>query len=174
MSGLKTIFYRLTAEEFAKGTDHFRRQGKKNYLISFLFFLAVIAFVNWQSHPSTVFDLVITNLTVIPSIIIALYILNRLGKKKTIKNIQNSPFGNLDLTTEWNDDALSIRHSNGFQRYEWINFRGWSEDQTMITLFFGPNLYIPLPKRTFGDGQESDLKAQLQSSGLQEIRLMPF
>jgi hypothetical protein len=174
MSGTKTICYRLTEQEFARATDHFRRQGKKNYLICFLLFLGLIASVNWQSRHSTGFDLVITNLTIIPSIIIAVYILNRLGKKKTIENFRNSPFANLDLTTEWDEAALSIRHSNGFQRYEWVNFRGWSEDQTMITLFFGPHLYIPLPKRTFDDGQEFDLKAQIQSSGLNEIKLMPF
>ncbi|MBN7805949.1 YcxB family protein [Agrobacterium rosae] len=170
----KTICYRLTEEEFAKATDNFRRQGKKNYLICFLFFLGLIAFVNWQSRPSDGFDLVITNLTIIPSIIIVIYILNRLGKKKTIKNFRNSPFSKLDLTTEWDNAALSIRHSNGFQRYEWVNFRGWSEDQIMLTLFFGPNLYIPLPKRAFNDGQEADLKSQIRSAGLKELRLMPF
>ncbi|POO57917.1 hypothetical protein CTT39_04560 [Agrobacterium rosae] len=78
----KTICYRLTEEEFAKATDNFRRQGKKNYLICFLFFLGLIAFVNWQSRPSDGFDLVITNLTIIPSIIIVIYIYSIVSAKR--------------------------------------------------------------------------------------------
>ncbi|QCI99051.1 YcxB family protein [Agrobacterium larrymoorei] len=102
------------------------------------------------------------------------FFLRKLAIYNTKKNLRISPFHNANLAVTWNEDTLSILNDTGFQRYEWPKFRMWTQDDLIFTLFFGPHLFLPLPKRAFTERQQENLTAQLNRANIPLATLMPF
>ncbi len=175
---ISTIRYKLTDNEFVRGMEHHRRTHK-NFYIAIAFFACLALYLSTKSADTNrwnnyYFTLFYYASATISFTIISYLLLTVIGRYTTARNFQRSPFSQLHLTAEWDKTALTIRHNNGHQRYEWKDFQAWSEDADIITLFYGPHLVIPLPKRAFRSDQQDNFKAHLQDVGIKRSKLMPI
>jgi len=174
---VEQIVYQLSEDEFAQGYEHFLRQNKKAYLGLGIMAFMFLVFMNTQlfsPRSSDFTDYLQFNIAVILAAGIGLYLLRKLALYNTKKNLRASPFYNANLAAIWNTEALAIQSETGFQRYDWPKFRMWTEDDIIFTLFFGPHLFITLPKRVFTGDQQASLKAHLEKANIPLAKLMPF
>ncbi|OLP44367.1 YcxB family protein [Rhizobium oryziradicis] len=175
---MSKIHYKLTDHEFVRGMDHHRRTHK-NFYIAIVFFACLALYLStnstdanrWNSYSFTFFYYASATISFA---VISYLLLTLIGRRTSARNFKRSPFAQLNLTAEWDKTALTIRHNNGHQRYEWKDFQAWSEDANIITLFYGPQLVIPLPKRAFRPHQQDNFKAHLQDVGIKHSKLMPI
>lgn len=171
--------YTLTSQEFALGNELFQRSSWPvgSFIVTSVVLGCTISLF-LPGEPPGRLDMAIRCLTMSVAIFCGLLALMKFSRirnrRRTATNYDLSPFGNMPCTVEWNEEGLRVDTDNGYQLYRWKEFRTWCEDDSIIVLFFGPHIYLALPKRALTADMTKGLKNRLDQAGLRPAKLFPI
>lgn len=179
LSEAAKIRYRLEGREFGLGNELMLRSRVPLGSIVFtsvLFGAALSLLLGSDSvgRIQMAIRIVLISLAVFASIMAIMKLNRGRIRRKSAANHDISPFAGQWITAEWNDKGITLTTENGHQLYPWKDFTGFAEDREVITLFFGPHLYLPIPKRAMNAASRRDMDAWLQKSGLERKKLFPI
>ncbi|WFR94195.1 YcxB family protein [Rhizobium tumorigenes] len=171
--------YTLTAAEFAMGNELMQRsnfQVAGVIVPSIVLGCAVSLFL--PGDPPGRLDMAIRVVTMSLAIFCGLLAITKLkrfrNRRRAVTNYRLSPFYHERCVFEWNDEGVRVETDSGYQLYRWKYIRAWCEDDRIMVLFFGPHIYIYLPKRALTPQMTEGLKNRLDQAGLHRAKLFPI
>jgi len=137
------VHFALREEEVVEGVATlFRLRGGHRGTVG-LVFLAVL--LGWLGQPFLAYFIVA----------FVLFLRTEL-RRQAKKTLQREPLLQEPVTWHFSDQEVTIDHPRAAGRHDWSVYKKVIETPNLFMLFPQDNLYNPIPKRAFANGEEMD------------------